>query len=259
MGDALFELEQNLRSRKEQLTPQEDNFFLRFKSQALNQFTAGVIAGGGLAWAATWKLHRLLRLNLSGGAAALLGFWRFDSSLRSSVEQVLSLDGTQMQRELANIIVKKYRHDPRKMQLITKHFYLEEVFDDSMSEPSLRWRYRNFFGDNINQGQATHDDSWDVSHNATPSDICNNFDRKRNDLRSEQIPVNSSTDLMADPLECVFGYTATSEEIHPSTSSSMQSRAQSRAHKRAHRRRRLRHQEGSLGSLDGKHSKFDVM
>ncbi|XWS13513.1 hypothetical protein CRYUN_Cryun36dG0043600 [Craigia yunnanensis] len=296
MADPLFDLEQNLGSRKEQLTSQEANILQRWKSQALNQFTAGVIAGGALVWAATWKLHRLLRINLSGGAAILLGFRRFSSSLDSSVDHVLALDGTRIQRELANIIVKKYRHDPGKMQLISKHFYLEEVFDDSTSEPKLRWRYRNFFTDNINQDQGTHDDSQNVSLNAIPSDIHNNVDRKRTgstdninqdqgthddsqnvslnaipsdihnnvdrkrtDSRSGQIHVNSGTDLMADPLDCVFGYTATSEEIHHSTPSSMPSRAQSRAHKRAHRRRQLRHQEGSLGSHDSKHSKFDVM
>ncbi|XVF29213.1 hypothetical protein REPUB_Repub15cG0101300 [Reevesia pubescens] len=259
MGDALFDLEENLRSKKEQLTPEEEKFLQRFKSNALNQFTAGVFAGGGFVWAATWKLHRLLRVNLSGVAATILGFWRFGSALESSVDHVLALDGTRMQRELANIIVNKYWNDPRKMQLISKHFYLEEVFDDSTQKPRLRWRYRNFFNDNVNQDQGTHTDSQDVSHSASPSDFHNNFDSKKTGLRSEKISVNAGTDLMADPLDCVFGYTGTAEEIHHSTTSSMQSRAQSRAHKRAHRRRRLRYQEGSLGSHDSKHSKLGVI
>ncbi|KAH1091444.1 hypothetical protein J1N35_018701 [Gossypium stocksii] len=259
MGDALFELEQNLRSRKEQLTRQEENIFQRCKSSALNNFTAGVIAGGGLVWAATWKLNRLLRVNLSGGAAVILGFWKFGNSLDLSVDHILALDGTRMQSELANIIVKKYRHDPWKMRLISKHFYLEEVFDDSTSGPNVRWRYRNFFGDNVDQDQGTHRDSQDVSHKASPSDIHNNFDRKKTDLKSEQVPVKSGFDLMADPLDCVFGYTVTSEEIHHSTPSSMSSRAKSRAHRRANRRRRWHHQEASSSSHDNKYSKFDVM
>ncbi|KAA3455734.1 hypothetical protein EPI10_018729 [Gossypium australe] len=124
MGDALFELEQNLRSRKEQLTRQEENIFQRCKSSALNHFTAGVIAGGGLVWAgiyvlriffATWKLNRLLRVNLSGvhsllcaGAAVILGFWKFGNSLDSSVDHILALDGTRMQSELANMYVIMY-------------------------------------------------------------------------------------------------------------------------------------------------------
>lgn len=61
--------------------------------------------------------------------------------------------------------------------------------------------------------------------------------------------VNSGSDLMADPLDCIFG-AATSEEIHHSTTSSLSGKAQSRARKRAHRRRRLRPREGSLDSDD---------
>ncbi|XP_022722521.1 uncharacterized protein LOC111279758 isoform X2 [Durio zibethinus] len=183
MAGALLELEADLRSRK-QLTPQEDDIVQSYKFQAVDQFMAGIIAGGGLVWAATWKLHWLLRINLSGGAASILGLLRFDRSLYSSVDHILALDGTRMQRELANIIVKKYWHDPLKMQLISKHFYVEEVFDDSSSSgPRLRWRYRNFFNDNINQDQGTHDNSQDVSHNDIPSDIHNNSYRKRTDLR----------------------------------------------------------------------------
>ncbi|XVF84693.1 hypothetical protein PTKIN_Ptkin17bG0058400 [Pterospermum kingtungense] len=247
MAEALLELENNLRSIKEPLTQQEENFFVRYRAKALNQFTAGVFAGGGLVWAATWKLHRLLRLTFSGGAATILGFAGLGRSIDSSVDHVLALDGTRMQRELANIIVKKYPKDPWMMQLISKHFYLEEVFDDSTSEPMLRWRYQNFFGDyNVNQDLGTPDDSQDVSHNATSS----NLDSKKAGLSSERIPVSFGSDLMVDPLDCVFGYTATSDEIHHSTTPGVSGKSQSRAHKRAHRRRRLRHHEGSLGSDD---------
>ncbi|XWS13651.1 hypothetical protein CRYUN_Cryun36dG0056500 [Craigia yunnanensis] len=62
--------------------------------------------------------------------------------------------------------------------------------------------------------------------------------------------VNSVIDLMADPLDCIFGYTAKMVEIHHFSTSSMQSRAQSRANKRAHHRHRLCPQEGSSGSHD---------
>ncbi|PPD79587.1 hypothetical protein GOBAR_DD23488 [Gossypium barbadense] len=254
MGDALFELEQNLRSRKEQLTRQEENIFQRCKSSALNHFTAGVIAGGGLVWAATWKLNRLLRVNLSGV--------EYVCNLHSEMLEtykLLLLKFFIHKLDVEYRIVKKYRHDTWKMRLISKHFYLEEVFDDSTSGPNLRWRYRNFFGDNVDQDQGTHGDFQDVSHKGSPSDIHNNFDRKKTDLKSEQVPVKSGFDLMADPLDCVFGYTATSEEIHHSTPSSMSSRAQSRAHRRANRRRRLHHQEASSSSHDNKYSKFDVM
>lgn len=74
------------------------------------------------------------------------------------------------------------------MQRISKHFYLEEVFDDSTPHPRLRWRYRNFFfGDSIDLYQGTHDVSQDVSHNATSS----NLDSKKTGFRSERIPVSA--------------------------------------------------------------------
>lgn len=39
---------------------------------------------------------------------------------------------------------------------MSRHFYLEEVFDDSTSDkPNFRWRYRSFFDDNITYDQNT--------------------------------------------------------------------------------------------------------
>lgn len=54
-------------------------------------------------------------------------------------------------------ILRKYGDDSTPMQLITKHFYSEKVFDDSSSDqPKIRWRYRNFFSDNVAFSQRTH-------------------------------------------------------------------------------------------------------
>ncbi|KAK8681182.1 hypothetical protein V6N13_053589 [Hibiscus sabdariffa] len=60
-------------------------------------------------------------------------------------------------------------------------------------------------------------------------------DRRKTYLKSKQIPVKSGSELMADPVKCVFGYTATSEEIHDSTPSSMSSREERRANQRRRR------------------------
>ncbi|KAK8572900.1 hypothetical protein V6N12_028940 [Hibiscus sabdariffa] len=68
--------------------------------------------------------------------------------------------------------------------------------------------------------------------------------------RIKALIVESGFELMTDPLECVFGCTATSDEIHHSTPSSMSSRAQ----RRANRRRR---RAASSGSHVSKYSKFD--
>jgi len=53
------------------------------------------------------------------------------------------------------------------MKLISKHFYSERLYDDSASNtPKLRWRYRNFFSDNVINGNRTQDhDSYNDSYN----------------------------------------------------------------------------------------------
>ena len=108
-------------------------------------------------------------------------------------------------------IVTKYRDDPWRMQLISKHFYSEEVFDDSTADrPKIRWRYRNFFSDNVVHGQRTnesdspgnsernshksygdsHKDSHSDFHNQEHTDYHNDTDSKRTNFESKQVPVS---------------------------------------------------------------------
>ncbi|KAJ6312964.1 hypothetical protein OIU77_014481 [Salix suchowensis] len=184
MGETLFDLEQVLRSQKETLTHQEMNVLQTCKSKAVRQFTFGVLTGATAAWAATWKLSWFARANISGGAAILLGFWRFSKSLDSGVDHILAMDGSRMQKELANIMVNKYQDDPWTMQHLNRRFYSEKVFDDSnLHRPIIRLQYRNSSGDNVANGQRTHDsDSHDASH--SDSDI------KRADVESKKVPMN---------------------------------------------------------------------
>lgn len=107
----------------------------------------------------------------------------------------------------------KYQDDPPKMQHISKHFYSEKVFDDS-DQPKLRWRYRNFFSDNVAHGQRTHEgDSPSNSENNSPSnshgdphkdshtdaqnkvhgDSHNDSDSQRTNFESKQILVSVLT------------------------------------------------------------------
>ena len=104
-------------------------------------------------------------------------------------------------------IVTKYRDDPWRMQLISKHFYSEEVFDDSTADrPKIRWRYRNFFSDNVVHGQRTNEsdspsnsernshesygDSHSDFHNQEHTDYHNDTDSKRTNFESKQVPVS---------------------------------------------------------------------
>ncbi|XP_059632496.1 uncharacterized protein LOC132275114 [Cornus florida] len=244
MGEALFELEQILRSKQGNLTSQESIVLMTCKANALKDFTIGAGAGAGIVWLATRRLSNLLRINLSGGAAAFSGLWRFGKSLDSCVEHILALDGSQMQKELANIILKKYRNDPRTMQLVSKHFYSEKVFDDSSSDqPKLRWRYRNFFGDNVVHSQQTHDDD---SYNDKTDSVKN--DVEKTSLEHKQHLTNQSVDAMANPFDCVLGLPGRVEEIPHATTSTASPKRHGRSHKKAHRRRRMRHQEVSSDS-----------
>lgn len=69
-------------------------------------------------------------------------------------------------------MVTKYQSDPLLMKLISKHFYSEKIFDDSTSNtPKLRWRYRNFYSDNVVHGHRTHNHgSIDKSQGDTHND-----------------------------------------------------------------------------------------
>lgn len=67
-------------------------------------------------------------------------------------------------------MMTKYQNDPSVMRLISKHFYLERIFDDSSNNSKLRWRYRNFFSEAVH-GRRTHDqDSYDKSEDHSRND-----------------------------------------------------------------------------------------
>ncbi|KAJ7954869.1 Mitochondrial intermediate peptidase [Quillaja saponaria] len=162
----------------EKITLHEANVLLSCKSKAVREFTASALVGCGAGWTASWKLSKLFRINLAGGAAAFFGLWRFGRSLDSCVDHILS--GSRLQKELANIILTKHHNDPWRMQLIAKHFYSEKNYDDSTSDhPKVRWRYRNFFSDNVAHGGRTSDNdsynsSQDDSQNDSHSDATSN-------------------------------------------------------------------------------------
>ncbi|XP_038878006.1 uncharacterized protein LOC120070209 isoform X2 [Benincasa hispida] len=255
MGEALFHLEQVLRSKQNSLTIEEANLLQTCRSKAVRDFTLGGLIGGGVTWAGTWRLNKFIRLNLSGGAAALCGLWRFSLSLTSCVDHILALHGSRMQKELANIVVTRYHNDPRAMQLISKHFYYEEVFDDStLDRPKIRWRSRNFFSDDVAHAQRTpdndpkdnlhgnsHHDSSNRDSSAYQSDSYGDPDDKGNALELKPVLTKPGTDATTtDPLDCIFGTLAREEEEeiqHSSASSpSPKSHSRSRRYNRRHRK-----------------------
>ncbi|KAL9327916.1 hypothetical protein ACSQ67_002919 [Phaseolus vulgaris] len=68
-------------------------------------------------------------------------------------------------------MVTKYQNDPSVMKLMSKHFYLEKIFDDSSNNPKLRWRHRNLFNDKEVHLHRIHDhDSYDKSQDQSRTD-----------------------------------------------------------------------------------------
>ncbi|CAI9778914.1 unnamed protein product [Fraxinus pennsylvanica] len=237
MGEALYDLEKILRSRQEKLTSQEANTLLACKAQAMRGFTIGFGGGSVCTWLATQRLGNLFRFNLTLGAAAICGLWKFGRSLDSCIEHILSLEGSRMQRELANVMLKKYHRDPWVMERLSKHFYSEEVYDDSLADqPKVRWRFRNYFGDNVAHPQTTS--------NSEETDTEKN-NLKKSSREAPKNYMNATVDAMENPFDCIFGLPARVEEIpHPDTSGTL-SKRQRRIQKRSHRRHRKLHQEVS--------------
>lgn len=239
MGEVLFELEQVLRSKK--LTSEEANVLMSCKAEAIRGFTIGAGATGGVAWLATRRLGHVLRTNLVGGIAIFSGLYRFGKALDSCVDHILNQEGSRMQQELANIMVRRYQDDVPMMQRISKHFYPENVFDDStVDQPKLRWRYRNFFVEDVPQSENTWDDSSNEKTYVKP---------EKTDVKAEPIYVSSGVETTSDPFDFVFGRTPpTVDEVNHPAPSTMVPNKQSRSHKRSKRRQRILKREASLNA-----------
>ncbi|KAL1808469.1 uncharacterized protein LOC108195344 [Daucus carota subsp. sativus] len=237
MGEVLLELEQVLRSKK--LTSEEANVLMACKTDAIRGFTIGAGASGGVVWLATRRLGHILRTNIVGGIAIFSGLYNFGKALDSCVDHILNQKGSRMQQELANIMVRKYQDDQPMMQRISKHFYPENVFDDSsVDQPKLRWRYRNFFVEEGPQSEYKWDDSYNEKTDLKP---------EKNDVKSEPTYVNSEVEATLDPFDTVFGIPRTVDEVNHQASTVVPNR-HSRSHKRSKRRQRILKREASLNA-----------
>lgn len=58
------------------------------------------------------------------------------------------------------------------MQLVSKYFVSENVYDDSSSDkPKQRWRLRNFFSENLDSFQRTEEDSYENATHLEGNDM----------------------------------------------------------------------------------------
>ncbi|XP_065859235.1 uncharacterized protein [Euphorbia lathyris] len=143
-------LEPYIKIFENKLTLQEENLFRIFGSKAVKELASGTLIGCALALAATLKLNAndFTKSCLISVVGASFGFWRFKRSMCSWADHMLGMDGSPMQRNLANIIVKERKDYPWLMQRVSRHFYSEYVYDDTnLDKPMVRLRHRNHFGD----------------------------------------------------------------------------------------------------------------
>uniref|UniRef100_A0A803MT09 Uncharacterized protein n=2 Tax=Chenopodium quinoa TaxID=63459 RepID=A0A803MT09_CHEQI len=150
-GPALDELFRSLLSKtgQEKMTTQESKVFVEWKSQAIKSCAVGSGVASGLAWIATRKWRTANRVIPIAGAGFLTASWAFGKSVNTCADRILQMDGSRMQYELEKIILEKYGNDPEKMKPFSKHFYCEEIFNDSTpGRPKSIYRQRHLHVDN---------------------------------------------------------------------------------------------------------------
>ncbi|KAH9605611.1 hypothetical protein KSS87_008058 [Heliosperma pusillum] len=253
----IAELFQNLLSKDGQgkITTEEWNFFMNWRAKTLKSAaTQGSIAST-LVFIGTRKLNRINRFLLCGGnygspflfcAGLTAGYWTFQKSYRTCVDQILGLDGTRMQNELKKIVLQRYGNDPGRMRAFSKHFYGEELYSDSSPEyPKLVYRQRHVFMDNP---KGTVENVYGVSDSdGQQRDHQRIVDRnppKVNGPIMENKQVRTNPGISAygygDPLEVLFGYALANDNIEQPEASGEAPKVQSRKQKRVRRKQQMR-------------------
>uniref|UniRef100_A0A6V7QSR1 Uncharacterized protein n=1 Tax=Ananas comosus var. bracteatus TaxID=296719 RepID=A0A6V7QSR1_ANACO len=238
MGEVLAELEEVLRSKpsKDRVSAWEEAVLQSCKARAIRDFTVGACVSSAIVWSACRRLTHGQRFNISVGSAIIGGMWKFDRSLNACVEQILGLEGSRIQKELASLILTKHSDNTSKVQLVSKHFYPEQVFNDlNPDKPFIRWRSRNAYVDNSSLQQRSED-----------NEDSNSYDGR--DRQLKQINRSAVGDMIADPLECIFGYPESGMEANQDDNKGTLHKRQLRARKRAHRR--YRYAEDDVEKLD---------
>ncbi|XAR54687.1 hypothetical protein NMG60_11029935 [Bertholletia excelsa] len=225
---ALFvDLEESLRLSREGLTSQEANVLKKCAGRTIKDGGIGAAIGGFVTWLATRQSRLVWQLSVPPMAvvAYFTGKWSFNRSMNSCLGDILSLDGSRMQKVLANIMVKKYGNHPSTIQFIPQHFFLEIVLSDSsIDKPILRWRSRNIFNDS--QGLAHYQNT----HKS--GSYSNEVNSENTDVNPS--PMSGRIDIFADPFDCLFGIPERKEENFQTSTPSTSARR-----RRAHRRRRM--------------------
>ncbi|KAL1536131.1 hypothetical protein AAHA92_28826 [Salvia divinorum] len=227
--DALMHLESVLRSKQAQLTPQEVNVLQSWRDRAERDLSVGGLAGSVTSWLVTKRLDKQLRILLSAGAGSLFGLVLLNRSIRSSVDYMLSLQGTRVQGELAHIILRNNQSNGWAYQCVSKYFYPEVVFvDSSVDKAFYRWRYRNLSGDAIASQTQSITEANSNEKNA-----------KMITKETEQVYASAGSNTAENPFDVIFGLPENTKEVsNQADAPKILSRRQTRKKKRLHRRHR---------------------
>lgn len=230
LGDCTKEQEQ------EEITIQEVNLLLKWQRHTLRNSIIGFSGAAAATMLVTpRRLNIFVRGGLSLGPSIACALWNFGRSLESWNDHFLSLEGSRMQRELANIMLKRYRYDPLVLQRLSKHFYLEEVYKDSSADkPKYIWQSRYFYGDPASDFQNTSDN--EIKTDSSKKDV------EKTTGESKEVYVNSAADDSQNPFDFVFGLPGSAENTPPPKTSSTSRGRSSLREKRSRRRHRRHHQ-----------------
>lgn len=249
MAELLIELNGLLISRKIALTTEESKLLNSWRQSTLRDFGIGALGASLATWLVTRRLHNLFRVNLAVGAGWFCGKWRFKKSLDSGVELILSQHGTRLQKELGEIMLKKYQHNPPVAQFVSKYFYSENVYDDdSTDKPKPRWRFRSTYGEIFASHEVEGDDSFNKkSHLENTDPRKTNLERKLTNMNDVGVGVATALESTEDPFDCILGHQMSAEEIHhPDAPGTLPTR-RNHSHRRSHSRRRMHRYENVEG------------
>ncbi|VVA90082.1 unnamed protein product [Arabis nemorensis] len=245
---------------QEKITHEEASALLSCHFKVLG--TAGLASGvgGGLGWQVAKRLKMLTglgRFAIAVGVATVsfsVAFdWSASTTAVSCLDHILRQDGTRLQRELVNVLVRSNKGEAWRWQLMSKNFYPESVYGDEGDKPHMRWRRRTTF----TEIAASYDDVNEAKPQRNPNGLPNPHNRSisrgsdvsktKPMLQNSSVTGNSDGEIVeGDALDIVFGGSEPTESIPaPPVHSKGTAKTQTRKQKRAKRRQRIKNREAS--------------
>ncbi|XP_042451668.1 uncharacterized protein LOC122036427 isoform X3 [Zingiber officinale] len=154
-----------------------------------------------------------------------------------------ALEGSRIQRELANVILTKHANSPEKVKLVRKHYYPEQVFSDlNPDKTTFRWRLRNVYMDGTSHRTDSVEDNDNHDKQDLQPDQFSYQGAPGGDMIVDRYQGAPVGDMIVDPLDFIFGYPESNKEIKQSDNTVVPSKRRLRAYKRWLRRHQAHHE-----------------